>query len=454
MELLVGLGSPAAVFLWAVASLVAVGWLLRQAREQAFVTVPTFVVGFWFLLSILVQYPFTFSPANVPATGVSAYMLYTDYVDTALAVSVAGMAAFALGFGLTSKEPRACAPVTAIARGLRAWAHPTLLWASGGAVVALFLMVFGASLLGGEGLRVRALSNPVVRPIYNVVAAILPLLIANVMLAASQRRKRALWTLVAVLLLLAVLTESRAVAFGGLMSFVLAILGYRSLRRELRVGHAAVLLPAAAIVLFLMFYVADLRDGRPNIAQTAVNFGFHLFYGNNFSDLRDFAWVLAYWDGESFGGRTQLAGVLGFIPSVLSSFRTQWSWGRVSTDLVGVGTREATSAHPGLRPGVFGEVYMNFGVVGVVIGGLVLGYVVARLYAATRDAVERYDPASAKLLILAAFATLSLLANVYMTGGFAGIYVVVGALIAIRIAKGVLRASTAVPAPAAGTTPG
>jgi oligosaccharide repeat unit polymerase len=454
MDLLVGLGSPAAVFLWVAASLVTFVWLLKQARDGAFVTVQTFVVGFWFLLSILLQYPFTFSPANVAATGPSAYVLYTDHVDTALAVSVVGMAAFALGFGLTSKEPRACAPVSALARGLRAWAHPTLLWASSGAVVLLFLLVFGASLLGGEGLRIRALANPVVRPVYNVVASILPLLIATVMLAASERRDRALWTLVAVLLGLAVLTESRAVAFGGLMSFVLARLGYRSLRGELRVRHAAALLPVAALVFFLMFYIADLRDGRPNVAQTALNFGFHLFYGNNFSDLRDFAWVLAYWDGEPFGGRTQLAGLLGFIPSVLSTFRTQWSWGRVSTDMVGVGTREATSAHPGLRPGVFGEVYMNFGVVGVVVGGLVLGYVVARLYAATKDAVERYDPSSAKLIILAAFAALSLLANVYMTGGFAGIYVVVGALILIRIAKGVLRASTSMTPVAGGAAPG
>jgi oligosaccharide repeat unit polymerase len=441
MELLVGFGSPAAVFLWAVATAGALAWLLRQVQNRAFVTVQTFVVGFWFLLSILIQYPFAFSPANVPATGFSAYRLYPEHIDKALFVSVVGMAVSAVSFGLTSKTPRPCAPVTALARGARAWSHPTLLWVSGCAVVALFLLVFGADVVGGEGLRGQALGNPVVRPIYNTVAAILPLLVGIAMLTASEERKIGLWTLVVMLLFLAVLTESRGVAFGGVASFVLAVLGYRSLRRELRIAHAIAFLPAAAAAFFLMFYLGELREGQTTLAETASRFGFHFFYGNNFSDLRDFAWVLAYWDGELLGGRTQLAGLLGFIPSVLSGFRTEWSWGRVSTDMVGIGVREATSAHPGLRPGLFGELYMNFGIGGVIIGGLALGYIVARLYAATKDAVERYEPAQAKLIILAAFAALSLLANFYLTGGFAGVYVVVGVLIGVRIAYGILRAS-------------
>jgi oligosaccharide repeat unit polymerase len=452
MELLVGFGSPAVVLLWAVASAVALGWLLKQAREQAFVTVQTFLVGFWFLLPILLQYPFTFSPGNVPATGMSAYRLYPDHVDKAFLVSLAGMAACALSFGLTSKQPRPCVPVTALARALRAWSNSSLLWVSGMAVVAVFLLVFGASLIGGEGLRDQALSNPLVRPVYNTVAAIIPLLVAIVMLTASERRKASLWTLVVVLLALGVLTESRAVAFGGLASFVLAVLGYRSLRRELRLAHAVALLPVAAVVFFLMFYIADLRNGQRSILETASKFGFHFFYGNNFSDLRDFAWVLAYWDGEWLAGRTQLAGLTGFIPAVLSSFRTHWAWGRVSTDMVGVGVREAASTHPGLRPGLFGELYMNFGLVGVVAGGLLLGYVVARLYGASRDAVERYAPADAKLVILAAFAALSLLVNFYMTGGLAGVYVVVGTLVAVRMAKGILRASTTVATDRGATT--
>jgi oligosaccharide repeat unit polymerase len=318
-----------------------------------------------------------------------------------------------------------------------------LLWISGVAVVALFLLVFGADLAGGAGLRERALGNPIVRPIYNTVYAILPVLIAVTLLTASQQRSFGRWTLVSALLLLAVLTESRGVAFGGLASFVLAMLGYRSLRRELRIAHSVALLPVGAGVFFLMFYLGDLRVGQTDITATASRFGFHFFYGNNFSDLRDFAWVLAYWDGELLGGRTQLAGVLGFIPSVLSSFRTEWSWGRVSTEMVGVGTREATSVHPGLRPGLFGEVYMNFGIVGAIVGGLLLGYVVARLYAATRDAVERYEPAQARLVILAALVGLSLFANLYFTGGFAGLYVVAGALVGVRVVKNVLRASAA-----------
>jgi oligosaccharide repeat unit polymerase len=445
MDFLVGLGSPWAVALWAASFAAAVWWVVRQGRVRSLVTVPTYVIAFWFVLPILLQYPFTFSPANALATGIAAFNAYTGQIDRALLVSVLGIAAFALTFAIFPNEPRPNAPALFVARALSAWSHPGLLWSTSLGVVALFLFLSVAGLLGAEGMRNRAMEAPVLRPIFNVAAAILPLLIAIVLLAAAERRRAALWVLACLLLLPALLTGSRGVAFGGVMMYGLTVLGYQSVRGELNTRRVLAALPVAAVVLFLALYLADVRQGQYNILVTAARVGIDLFYGNNFSDLRDFAWLLAYWDGEWLGGRTQLAGLMGFIPALLSPFRTNWSWGRVSTDMVGLGTREVASAHPGLRAGMFGELYLNFGLVGVLLGGLLLGYFVARLHAATRHAVERYSPFEAKLVILAAFTVLNLLANLYITAGFFGVYVVLGVLVTVRIAKGILRAG--VPSP-------
>jgi oligosaccharide repeat unit polymerase len=445
VDAIAGFGSQPAVLLWVVACAATIWWLVRQGRDQLLVTIPAFVVVFWFVLPILLQYPFTFSPANAIATGVPAFEAYQYEVDRALFVSLVGMAAFAASFSLLPKHPRPNAPTIFIARALSAWSHPGLLWGSALAVIALFAFLGAAGVVGAEGMRIRAMEMPALRPIYNVMATVLPLLVALVLLAASERRNVVLWVLAFVLLLAALMTGSRGVAFGGIMSYGLTVLAYRSLRHDLPTRRLIAALPVAALLLFLALYLGDVRVGQYNILVTAAGVGIDLFYGNNFSDLRDFAWVLAYWDGGWFGGRTQLAGLLGFVPAVLSPFRTYWGWGRVSTDIVGLGMREVDTTHGGLRPGTFGELYLNFGLVAVVLGGLLLGYFTVRLYAATRDAVERYSPFEAKLMILAAFTALSLLFNLYVTAGLFGVYVVLGVLVLMRVAKGIVRASAAVP---------
>jgi hypothetical protein len=443
MGVLVGFGSTSTVLLWLVALGAALWWLARQARAWSLVTVPAFAVFFWFLLPILLQYPFALSPLNSIATGVPAYEAYWPQVDRSLRISLAGMAAFVITFAATSKAPRPNLPTTFIARALSAWSHSGLLWAGSLGVVVLFVFLSSAGLMSAEGMRSRAMETPGLRPIYNLAVAILPTLVAIALLSANERRKAALWGLVVLLLLPALLTGSRGVAFGGIFNFALTMLGYRSLRGELKVRRLIGLVPAGLAVLLLVFYVGDVRDGQYSIVVTAASFGLELFYGNNFSDLRDFAWLLGYWDGEWLGGRTQLAGLLGFIPAVLSPFRTNWGWGRVSTDIVGLGAREVDSAHPGLRPGVFGELYLNFGVVGVVLGGLLLGYCVARLHAATRHAIACLPPFEAKLVILAAFTALGLLWNLYVTAALFGVYVTLAALVIALVAKGIVRAGVA-----------
>ena len=116
--------------------------------------------------------------------------------------------------------------------------------------------------------------------------------------------------------------------------------------------------------------MAGLRHGKVLPLLAFAELGNELFYGNHLSDTRDFAWVLAFWDGDYVLGKTYLAGLFSFIPRFLSEFRQEWALSLYTNRLVGFDP----SLHAGLRPGLFGEVYFNFSLIGVFCLGLILGY--------------------------------------------------------------------------------
>jgi oligosaccharide repeat unit polymerase len=122
---------------------------------------------------------------------------------------------------------------------------------------------------------------------------------------------------------------------------------------------------------FAMVMDALRGGGGFSVARVLGGFGFNIFFGNSFSDTRDFALVLGYWDRHFLLGKTYLAALMAFIPRVLSSFRDQWSYGVVTASIVGFDPKE----HPGLRIGIFGEAYINFGLPAVLLLGLFVGAV-------------------------------------------------------------------------------
>jgi hypothetical protein len=126
--------------------------------------------------------------------------------------------------------------------------------------------------------------------------------------------------------------------------------------------------------LFVVIALDALRNGKFSLGAMVSGFGLSVFYGNSFSDTRDFATVLSFWDGHYLLGKTYLAGLLAFVPRFLSTFRETWSYGVVTATMVGFSPKE----HPGLRIGAFGEAYLNFGIAGVALLALFIG-AIARL---------------------------------------------------------------------------
>jgi len=145
-----------------------------------------------------------------------------------------------------------------------------------------------------------------------------------------------------------------------------------------------------------------------------------LLYGNNFSDLRDFAWVDALWDHKLWMGKTYLAALTAFVPRFASEFRDAWGTGAATATTLGLDPH----VHPGVRPGSFGESYFNFGLIGVVIVGLAIGVIVRRVDIDVKRAVTAHRPSMRKAF--ASTMLLSLAGIVAISANSSGFFVLGG----------------------------
>src|SRR4051812_31734800 len=439
MSALFGFGSPLVTFLWALSFVLVVGWLVRQLIRRRLVTYLSSLVFFAFFLPIILQYPFAFSPLNGLTIGAGNYATYRPHVDAAFLITMAGFVMLLIGYAVCGLRGSEFGPMTWVAGGLRAWTQSVFLQLSSIFMVLLFGLLFAVGLVGAGGARNIAQTLPTLRPLYNIAHILLPLIISLDLYAGIQGRRRGMLALGMVNVGLATLTGARTVALGGLLLYAMAALVHSSLLGRLSVGRVLRIVPAGFAALMFALYLGDVRDGQYNILRTIATVGIKLFYGNNFSDLRDFAWVRSYWDGTYFLGKTQLAGVLAFIPSVLSTFRAEWNWGVVTTSIAGLDPL----VNPGLRAGVFGEMYFNFGLPGVLAAGFAYGYVIRRIHNASLAAVRSLPVERARLSILAAMVTLNLIGGLLNTAGFFGFYITVVALAVLHLLDYMLRATRA-----------
>ncbi|HJR16395.1 MAG TPA: hypothetical protein VJ808_06035 [Gemmatimonadales bacterium] len=429
MEALIGFGSPLVTVLWGLSVLVVVWWVGRQLFRRQLVTLLSNAIIFGLFLPILLQYPFAFSPINGLTIGADNYLKYRSEVDSAFLITLSGWIALVAGYFTCGRRTPHFIPMTLVWSGLRVWTQSVFLQLSSAFILVLFALLFSLGMLGPEGARNIAQTLPALRPIYNIAHVLLPLTIAIGLFVGVQRRRRFILVLAVLNVGLATLTGARAVAFGGLLLVAIVFLIHASLLQRLSIARAVMLVPIALGILILALYLGDLREGQYNLFRTVATLGIKLFYGNNFSDLRDFAWVKSSWNGEYFLGRTQLAGLLAFIPSAVSSFRAEWNWGVVTATLVGLDPLVS----PGLRAGVFGEMYFNFGLPGVLLAGFLNGYLVRLVHNICLAAARTLPAYEARFEVLAGLVTLNLIGGLLNTAGFFSVYITVAVLGGLQV---------------------
>jgi oligosaccharide repeat unit polymerase len=172
----------------------------------------------------------------------------------------------------------------------------------------------------------------------------------------------------------------------------------------------------AFIIIAVVLYLGNVRAGRYSLWTFFAGVIFLVFFGNTFSDLRDFAWVYSAWNHAFWSGKTYLAGFMAFIPRFLSEYRDTWSIGVVTATTAGFDPQE----HPGLRPGVFGEGFFNFGPLGVVVVGLMLGIVARRVDTDIKVALAAPQPSMMKAYASTGLA--GIVSCVALSVGFSGLY--------------------------------
>ncbi len=264
-------------------------------------------------------------------------------------------------------------------------------------------------------LRSYTFANPSLRPVALVISNYSIIIASHCLARYLDRKEKTLLACTLLLTLGLVFFGSR----GNLLSIYLNILICLvvKLRRKISLFRVASL---AAIILVAAFYIGNARAGEYSLTGLMGSLFFLLFYGNNFSDLRDFAWVYSAWDHTLWAGKTYLAAFLAFIPRFASHFRDTWGLGAATAASVGFDPQ----VHPGLRPGAFGEGFFNFGLLGVIAVGLLLGITLRWVDTEVKRALSGPRPSMMKAF--AATMVLGISGSFAVSAGFSGVYVLAG----------------------------
>jgi oligosaccharide repeat unit polymerase len=264
-------------------------------------------------------------------------------------------------------------------------------------------------------LRSYTFENPTIRPIALVISNYSIIIASHCLARYIDRKEKILLACTFFLTFGLVFFGAR----GNLLGIYLNILVCYVVKRRRTISLFRVICLAGA-VLAVMFYIGNVRGGDYSVGGLLGSLFFLLFYGNNFSDLRDFAWVYSSWNHIFWGGKTYLAALLAFIPRFASEFRDTWGLGVATASTVGFDPQ----IHPGLRPGAFGEGFFNFGLPGVVAVGLLLGIVLRYVDTEVKRSLVSSDPCMSQAF--AATMLLGVSGAFAVSAGFSGVYVLAG----------------------------
>ncbi len=268
--------------------------------------------------------------------------------------------------------------------------------------IVMLTLYFGQSGFGFD-LRAYTFAHPELRPVALIISNYSIVIASHSLARYIDKKEKVLLACVLLLSFGLVFFGAR----GNIASIYISILLCYLIRLRTRVSLFRLAIVTSTILL-LALYLGNVRAGQYSLGDFFTFLAAALFYGNNFSDLRDFAWVDALWNHRLWMGKTYLAAVMAFVPRVASEFRDTWGTGAATATTLGFDPH----VHPGVRPGYFGESYFNFSLLGVIVVGLAIGIIWRRVDIDVKRALTAYESSMRK-----AFASTMLL-------GVAGVFAV------------------------------
>jgi oligosaccharide repeat unit polymerase len=386
----------------------------------------TMTMSLTYFMPFLIIYPFSSSIFNVMSVGDNIFMIQ-ETIDVAYYIFLLGYASMYFGRYIFDRFRYKSIVNLVFIRPVKSTLSRyfllcvTSIYTSTILFVIYFLSLIAILLfarsMGGVDVRGIFQANPGIRAFYNFVLILSS--VVSLILISRVFQFNNLFDKICLVLFFVI-----TVFIGARAYLAQPIINLFAFYVFIKLGGKINLLKVFSIgfvVLFIGVGLNLLRSGEFSIGGMAGGFAEQIFYGNSYSDLRDFAWVYGYWDKSFLFGKTYLAAFMSFVPSFLSDFRTQWAAGKFTATTVGFDPLE----HPGLRPGLFGESYFNFGFLGVIVIGTLLGYAYRYVDFNIKTAATQEN----KLIGIASIVSTMVIFNLTITSGFFSLYVFLVVLI-------------------------
>lgn len=425
------------LILWIVAEVVVVGillWVLLRLGVRAWM--PLYGM---FVLAPLTMAPFAYDGANRAAVG-QFYERIRSAMDGAIGLTILGFALFGIGVlvAATIWRPRTASGF--VAQLVSTWEHkvwtPLSFWILVALSLVLTLGLVVAGVPFGSGLA-EAFSGSGIRPLMNLWQSVLSVSVPFCVCYMLWRRSPVVILASLLVVMASFYTGQRTVSLINLIIGICAYLAYRKQGRLTVQGQVVFVVGCVALLLSSAL-VYQVRSGDQIDISLAISSFYNDFaFGNQFSDIRDFAWVLSGYDGTPLQGLTYLAGLASVVLPADAPLRAEFAIGRWTLWTAGLDT----NAHGGLRMPFFAEFYFNFGMVGMLVLTPVLGWLSAALVSTTRRYTLEFNrsPSAELLAALLLFA----LRDLAFTSALFRVVVIFALVVALVLAGSVARSTKA-----------
>ena len=294
----------------------------------------------------------------------------------------------------------------------------------------LFLLLIAAGFRYGAG-TFSAFDNTALRPVMNAANALFSLGVLLSAIRLMNKPSVGRGIVLAVTLFMGGLSGQRGVTLIPLIIFSLIFMSVRSIRISIWPAVLGiVMVPLALAISDYRSTAVPINGIRTVAVSTQRSIVDRFVYGNQFSDIRDLAWIMSGYDGRPLLGRSYLAGYTPFIPSKYWSFRRQWGFGDWTVRQAGLDP----DRHGGLRGGFFSELYFNFGFAAAILGALLSGFIYGNIL---RHEVDHdilvADRVRRSAISLAGYTKATVLLSIMFSPGFFGVPVTVGLLLAVDL---------------------
>ena len=412
------------------------GWYVQYRRTGSYIDYWHYTLFLGFFIPVLVMYPFSSSSLNMLTVGYQNIDAIERSINEAYLVTITGFgAAYAGKYVYDHFRPlfgveMLIAPfATTLGKCYVAvTTNPNV-----SRVFALIYILMMSAFIGFM-ISTGSLTNPreffmlntQYRPIYTFILSTFEVSFLIISTRALQYNKTTDKLLIATLVLFGFFLGVRAPLFLHGLSFGVLYVLYRK-KGYLPPAKVGIFILATLFLIMLFAFVRNNSRGNDlDFSIALASFIPDIFYGNTFSDVRDFSWVLGYWNREHYWGMSYLAASLSFIPSYIYPIRDVYGIGKITVITAGLDP----TLHPGLRMGLFGEMYLNFGLVGVLLFGFVWGYIQRRV-----DALTRWYAGSGNVVRASSVLVYSsFISYLTVSAGFWGLYLTIFLLFVLYLA--------------------